>query len=36
MLDKKCNFAPCISKIDDETPWEFEFPHNLKKKNLRF
>ena len=25
MLDKKCNFAPCIStsKIDEEAPWEF-------------
>ena len=25
MLDKKCNFAPCIGKINKKTPCEFEF-----------
>ena len=29
MLNKKCNFALCVSKIDEEAMDEFEFAYVL-------
>ena len=30
MLDKECNFAPCISQIDEGAPWESQFAFFFK------